>query len=128
MNTHIQVVKDNNWIYDCVGPWDYRLLLATKSYQEGCIDIKDFIWRLCVSYRSLNSVTRSFKFTIPRCTDIIEDFSDSSVFSFNDRSGYHPTRVLNSNQEKYHLLHHLVKENFQGDILRSKTFFLYSTL
>ena len=79
MNTHIQVVRDNNWIYDCVSPWDYRLLLATKSYQEGCIDIKDFIWRLCVSYRSLNSVTRSFKFTIPRCTDIIEDFSDSSV-------------------------------------------------
>ena len=57
----------------CVIP----LALAILFFYE-CADIKDSIWRLGVSYRLLNSVTWNSEFPIPRCTDSIEYFSDSS--------------------------------------------------
>ena len=58
-NTHIKVLEDNDWIYECVSHWDSLLLLAAKPRQAWCTNIKEFIWLLCVSYRSLNIVTRT---------------------------------------------------------------------
>ena len=78
MNTHIQILEDNVWICDCEGDWGSLLILASKSHQEGCTDINDFVWRLCVSYRPLNGVTKSFEYPIPQCSDSIEDFGDFS--------------------------------------------------
>lgn len=78
MNKHIQVLENNDGKCDCVGPWGTFLLLAVKPHQERCTGIKEIIWRLCVSYRLLNSATRSFEFSIPRYTNIIENFGDSS--------------------------------------------------
>ena len=78
MKTHIQILEDNDWICDCVGPWCFLLLLATKPHQEGCKDIKEFIRRLCISYLPLKSATRSFEFTIPHLIDNIEDFGGSN--------------------------------------------------
>jgi len=43
----------------CFGPWGSSIVLAAKPHQEHVIDIKDFVWRMCVSYRKLNSVTKS---------------------------------------------------------------------
>ena len=104
MNTHIKVLEDNDQICDCVGPWCSLLILVAKLHQEECEDIKELIWRLCVSYRPPNSVTRSFEFPIPRCTDSIEDFDDSNdpiYFILLDlRLVYHQVRVRKSNQEK----------------------------
>ena len=54
------------------------ILLAPKLHQENVTNIQEFIWRLCVSYRALNAVTKSFIFPIPRCVDSIEDFGDSN--------------------------------------------------
>ena len=48
-----------------VVPWNSLLLLAAKLNQEGCKDIKEFIWCLCVGYRYLNIVTRSFECSFP---------------------------------------------------------------
>ena len=104
INTHIKVLEDNDWIYDCVGPWGSLLLLGAKSNQEGCKDIKEFIWRLCVRCCSLNSVTRSVEFSIPCCTDSIGNFGDSNdhiyFISLDARSEYHQFRVLKSDQEQ----------------------------
>ena len=93
MDKHIHILETNDWICDCEGPWGSLILLTPKSYQEGCTDINDFLWRLYVSYRPLNSVTRSFEFPIPHCADSIEDFGDFSgriyFISLDARSGYH---------------------------------------
>ena len=97
MNTHIKVLEDNDWMCDYVGPWCSLLLLVAKPYQEECKYIKAFIWRLCVRYRPLNSVTRGFELPIPHCTDSIEGFDDSSgliyFISVDARSRYHQVRV-----------------------------------
>ena len=93
MNTRMKMLEDNDCICDCAGPWGSLLLLATKHYQEKCKDIKDFSCHLCVSYRPLNSVTRSFEFLIPCYTDSIENFGDSNdpiyFISLDTRPGYH---------------------------------------
>ena len=64
------------------------------------------MWRLCVSYHSLNSVTRSFEFKIPRCFDSIEDrgysFGDLFFISLYARSGYHQIKVCICDQEKFY--------------------------
>ena len=93
MDKHIHILETNDWICDCDDRWGSLMLLAPKPHQKECIDIDDFIWRLCVSYRPLNSVTRSFEFPILRCADSIEDFGDFSgriyFISLDTRSGYH---------------------------------------
>ena len=84
--------------------WGSLLLLAAKPHQESCDDINSFIWRLCVSYCSLNSITLSFQFPIHRCEDSIEALGDSCgpvcKVSLDARSGYHQIRVRNCDQEK----------------------------
>ena len=93
MNQHISALEDSGLIVDCEGPWGSLLVLAPKPHQEDCSSIDDFIWRLCVSYRPLNIVTRSFEYPIPRCADSIEDIGNSCgklmIISLDTRSGYH---------------------------------------
>ena len=95
-------------------PLGFLLLLAVKPHQKGCKDIKEFIWHLCVSYRPLHSVTRSFEFPIPRCTDSIEEFGNSNshiyFISLDARSRYHHLRVRKRDQENWLSLHHPVKK------------------
>ena len=103
MNKHIQILEGNDWICDCEGPWGSLILLAPTPYQEGCTDINDFLWRLCVSYRPLNSTTKIFEFPIPHYANNIEDFGDFSgriyLISLNNRSSYHQIRMRNQDQE-----------------------------
>jgi len=47
------------------------IVLAAKPHQEDITDITKFIWRTCVSYRKLNSVTKPFEYPIPRCDDAV---------------------------------------------------------
>ena len=78
MDKHIQIFEANNWICDCEDPWGSLILLAPKPHQESCNNIQNFVWRLCISYRSLNRVTKSFEFPIPRCTDSIKNLGEFS--------------------------------------------------
>jgi hypothetical protein len=68
----------NDWIDECGGPWGSLIILApTKPHQEHITDIKDFVWRMCVSYRKLNAITLAFEYPIPHCEDdAIDDFGD----------------------------------------------------
>ena len=79
------------------------ILLAPKPHQEEVTSIDDFIWRLCVSYRALNAVTKSFTFPIPRCAESIEDFGDSNgpifFITLDARQGYHQIAVRLRDQE-----------------------------
>ena len=80
------------------------LLLSPRLHQEGCTDINAFVWRLCVGYRPLNGVTKSFEYPTPRCSDSIEDFDDFSdsicFISLDDRTSYHQIQVRKVKQEK----------------------------
>ena len=71
MNANIQILEENDWICVCECTLGSLLLLAPKPHQEGCTDINDFVWRLCVSYRPLKGVAKSFEYPIPRCSDSI---------------------------------------------------------
>ena len=82
MDKQIKILEDTNWIIDCDGAWSSMILLAPKPHQEGINNIDDFVWRLCVSYRGLNSVTKPFIFPIPRCAESIKDFGDSNGPTF----------------------------------------------
>ena len=80
------------------------ILLAPKPHQEGINNIKDFVWRLCVSYRGLNSVTKPFIFPIPRCAESIEDFGDSNgpmfFITLDTQQAYHQILVRLQDREK----------------------------
>jgi hypothetical protein len=84
-----QQLQDNNLIEDDDGPWGALIVLAAKPNQEQ-VQWEDYIWRLCVSYRKLNQVTRTFQFPIRRCDDAVADIPPwAKVFlSFDLDSGY----------------------------------------
>ena len=80
---NIDVLKSWNFIIHCMeGGWGSPIVLAPKPHQEQINDIKDFIWRMCVSYRGLNKVTNPFEYPIGRCDAAIEDLGDGSGFLY----------------------------------------------
>ena len=95
--------KPVNWSL-IVKNYGFSLLLVAKPHQEDYTDVYTFVWKLCVSYRSLNSITFNIKFPILRFTDSIADLGDSWRYLFTislyTRSGYHQVCVKKCNQEK----------------------------
>ncbi len=55
---HIQQIHDGHWLF--------KALLAPKPHQEHVRDIDKLVWRFCVNYIPLNSVTRIIAYPIPR--------------------------------------------------------------
>jgi hypothetical protein len=101
---HVNVLLSNGWIRECYGPWGSSIVLAAKPHQEHILDIQDFVWRMCVSYRRLNQVTLPFEYPIPRCDDAIDNFGDSNgrlyFIALDNKTGYHQIAVRFSDQEK----------------------------
>ncbi len=94
----------NKWIRRCKGAWGSLIVLAAKPHQEHVTNIEDFIWRMCVSYRKLNEVTKPFQFPIPRCDDSIISLEQgpSRIYqmSMDADSGYHQVGVREVDQDK----------------------------
>jgi hypothetical protein len=101
---HIDVLLHNGWIRPSDGPWDSSIVLAAKPHQEHVTDIKEFIWRMCISYRHLNTVPLPFEYPIPCCDNALYNFGDSaarlSFISLDNKTGYHQICVRTSYQEK----------------------------
>ena len=102
---NIQTLLDNNWIKECGGPWGSMIVLAPKPHQEHVTDIKDFVWRMCVSYRQLNSITKPFEYPIPRCDDAVDSLvtcigNQIHFISLDAKQGYHQVQVKHSDKEK----------------------------
>jgi hypothetical protein len=101
---HVDTLLANCMIRECKGPWGSKLLLAPKPHQEHVTDIKKFIWRCCVNYRELNSVTLAFEFPMARCDDSIDNFGDAHgllyFISVDGKSGFHQISVSPCSQEK----------------------------
>jgi hypothetical protein len=49
------------------GKWMFKALLAPKPHQEHIRSIDEFIWRFCVNFIPLNSVTKLIAYPIPQC-------------------------------------------------------------
>ena len=75
-----------------------------KVLQEEIDDIHKFVWRMCVSYRGLNKVTKLYECPIPRCymaITIIELGSTGIYFIIVDaKQGYHQIAVRKCDVEK----------------------------
>jgi len=84
------------------GDWLSKPLLAVKPHQENVTDIKDFVWRFCVNYVPLNSVTKVIAMPIPRCDKTVGNTFDGSIFCWlmDAISGYNQIRVGKSSQVK----------------------------
>jgi hypothetical protein len=98
-------LSTNWWIGRRWGPWVSMIVLAPKPHQEHVMNIEEFIWRMCVSFRRLNRVTKPFTFPIPRCADVIEDLG-GFVFlilwfiSLDFQQGFYQIALRHSDQEK----------------------------
>jgi hypothetical protein len=98
-------LRINLWIRRCWGPWVSMIVLAPKPHQEHVMHIDEFIWRMCVSFRRMNRVTKPFTFPIPRCANAIEDLGPIAFFilwfvSLDCRQGFHQISIRHSDQEK----------------------------
>ena len=102
---NIEALLHNEWITECAGPWGSMIVLAQKPHQENINNITDFIWRMCVSYRKLNSITEPFEYPIPRCDDSVtivgvQVGGHMYFISLDAKQGYHQVRVVKVDQEK----------------------------
>jgi hypothetical protein len=84
------------------GCWFFKTLLAPKPHQEHVRNIDKFVWRFCVNYIPLNSVTRIIAYPISHCDLAInENFGQGSIFWLWDAPmGYHQLAVAKTSQEK----------------------------
>ena len=100
----ITQLLSNKWIDRYEGPWGSMIVLAPKPHQENIVNVADFIWRMCVSYRRLNAITKPFQFPIPRCDNAIIILGDGVgsiwIISLDTRQGYHQITVRQSDREK----------------------------
>jgi ribosomal protein L21E len=88
INDLVAKLEENGIIEDDDGPWGAPIVLAAKANQDH-LHWSQYTWRLCVSYRKLNAVTRPFTFPIVRCDDAVKEIGDSSCFITMDLdSGY----------------------------------------
>ena len=91
---HIRQITDSGWLF--------KALLATKPHQEHVCCIDDFVWRFCVNYIPLNSVTCLIAYPISRCNLAVHnEFGQGKWrWMFDAPMGYHQLAVALASQEK----------------------------
>jgi hypothetical protein len=82
--------------------WLFKAVLAPKPHQEHIRNINNFVWRFCVNYVPLNSVTCIIAYPIPRCDSaVFIEFGNSTwLWLFDAPSEYHQLVVALASQEK----------------------------
>ena len=83
MEKLVHALEQNGLVEDDDGPWGALIVLAAKAHQSHK-HWSEYIWRLCVSYRLLNAVTRIFAFLSPRCDDAANMLGDARYFIVMD--------------------------------------------
>jgi hypothetical protein len=100
INSLIEKLEQNGLIEDDDGPWGAIIVLAAKPNQEH-VHWSQYIWRLCVSYRKLNAITRPFAFPIIRCDDAVQAIGDRQYYITMDLdSGYWQIEAEPSSRSK----------------------------
>ena len=78
MKKLLAALENQGVIEDNTGPYGAMIVLAAKPNQEH-LHWTEYVFRLCVSFRLLNAVTRPFQYPIPRCNDEAERMGNCEV-------------------------------------------------
>ncbi len=101
----VQTLLHNEWIEECKGPWGSMIVLTPKPHQEHINKIEEFIWRMCISYHKLNSITEPFEYPIPRCDNAVESLGIPGgkpllFLALDAKQGYHQILVRKCDRKK----------------------------
>mmetsp|Transcript_357 Transcript_357/g.524 ORF Transcript_357/g.524 Transcript_357/m.524 type:complete len:620 (-) Transcript_357:114-1973(-) len=100
MTKLVTQLESKGLVEDDFGPWGAQVVLAAKPNQ-GHVHWTQYIFRLCVSYRKLNAVTRPFHFYILRCDYAVDTIGDAKFFITMDLdAGYWQVKLAESSREK----------------------------
>ncbi|CAN6362592.1 unnamed protein product [Urochloa humidicola] len=92
LKKQLRKLLDQGFIRASVSPWASPILFVDK---------KDGTQRMCVDYRTLNSVTIKNKYPLPRIDDLLNQLRKAKYFSKIDlRSGYHQMKIRESDIPK----------------------------
>ena len=109
----VQALLNNVWMEKCGVPRGSIIVLASKPHQENILNIDDFIWRMCVYYRKLNSITNTFEFPILPCDGDISTVGAGSnkiwIISLDARQLYYQISVCHVDRENYLSSYHINK-------------------
>ena len=105
MDEHIRALLSKQWIQQWNrGAWGSMIVLAPPPHQEKVDDINSFVWRFCVSYRQLNSLTLPFRMPIPTYAEAIENLDPRHgrlfFITLDARSGFHQIAVADDTMDK----------------------------
>ena len=93
-------LERNGLIEEARSPWGAQVVLAAKPNQEH-VHWSEYIWRLTVSYRKLNAVTRPFIYPARRCDDAARDIGPSKYFITMDfESGFWQVELHEQSRDK----------------------------
>ena len=88
------IIEDDN------GPWGSPVILASKPDQAH-VHWSEFVFRLCISYRMLNTVPRSSTFLITRCDEAVERVGDTQYYITADLdAGYWQVKMNESSKDR----------------------------
>jgi hypothetical protein len=91
--TLVEQLEKKGIIKEEDGPWGSPIVLALKPNQEQ-VQWSQFVYRLCVSYRALNSITRPFTFPFTRCDKAVDQVGDAKyVITMDLYAGYWQFRM-----------------------------------
>jgi hypothetical protein len=100
MNKLLDTLESKGVIEDDYGPYGAMIVLASKPNQDH-VHWTEYVFRLCVSYRMLNAVTRPFQYPIPRCDDEAERMgSNEWAISSDADQGYWQVAMHKSAKDK----------------------------
>lgn len=72
-------LEENGLIEEARSPWGAQVVLAAKPNQDH-VHWSEYVWRLTVSYRQLNTITRPFIYPSRRCDDAARNIGKSKYF------------------------------------------------
>jgi len=92
LKKQLKDLLDKEYISPSASPWGSTVLFVKK---------KDGSMRMCIDYRSLNTVTVKNKYPLPRIDDLLDQLRKAKFFSKIDlRSGYHQMKIRPSDIPK----------------------------
>jgi hypothetical protein len=96
----VKKLQEKGLIEDDDGPWGSPIVVASKPNQ-GHIHWTQYVFRLCVSYRSLNAITRPFRFPVTRCDDAIEQIGEAKyIITMDLDAGYWQMKLSEASRAK----------------------------
>jgi hypothetical protein len=85
LKKQLKKLLEQGFVRPSASPWGSPILFMEK---------KDGTKRMCIEYRTLNSMTIKNKYPLPRIEDLLDRLKKAKLFSKIDpRSGYHQMKI-----------------------------------